>query len=316
LTCAQAQTPNEAPAPAAVRAPSAGLVPPPDAPPIKNNPAGPYAVSIESDAALPTHTIYRPTDLAPFKGNKALPIISWGNGACANVGTLFKVFLTQIASHGYIAISIGPKDAPLPAFATGARASGAPATPAAPMAFTKDEQMIDAIDWAVKENARKGSPYYKHLDPNKIAMMGQSCGGLQTIAASSDPRVKTSVVWNSGTFPEDGKSPGANLSGARKASLAKFHAPVAYINGGPADIAYANSEDDFKRITVPIFKGSMNVGHGGTYSHPGAGWFGEVGVAWLDWQLKGDKNAAKYFEGADCSLCTNPLWKVEKKNIR
>jgi dienelactone hydrolase len=314
--CAHAQTPADTSA-TATRAPSASLVPPPDAPPIKNNPPGPYEVVIESDPALPTHTIYRPADLSSFKGKQALPIISWGNGACANAGTLFKVFLTQVASHGYIAISIGPKDAPLPAFATGARANGAtPSTPPAPMAFSKDAQMIDAIDWAVHENARKGSPYYQHLDPKKIAVMGQSCGGLQTIAASSDPRVKTSVVWNSGTFPEDGKSPGANLSNARKASLAKFHAPVAYFNGGPADIAYANSEDDFKRITVPVFKGSMNVGHGGTYSHPGGGWFGEVGVAWLDWQLKGDKNAAKYFAGADCALCTNPLWKIEKKNMK
>ena len=325
LAGAQAQTPNpaasETPATAApARAPSASLVAPPDAPPAKNNPAGPYQVTIESDPSLPTHTIYRPTDLSSFKGKKALPIISWGNGACANAGTLFQVFLTQVASHGYMAISIGPKDAPLPAFATGARptaaAGAAPAAAPVPVAFSKDEQIIDAINWAVKENDRKGSAYYKHLDPKKIAVMGQSCGGLQTIAASSDPRVKTSIVWNSGTFAEDGKSPGANLSGARKSSLAKFHAPVAYINGGPSDVAYSNTEDDFKRITVPVFKGSMNVGHGGTFRHPGAGWFGEVGVAWLDWQLKGDKQAAKYFDGKDCMLCTNPLWTVEKKNMR
>jgi dienelactone hydrolase len=276
-------------------------------------------VTIESDPALPTHTIYRPTDLSTFKGSKALPIISWGNGACANAGTLFKVFLTQIASHGYIAISIGPKDAPLPAFATGAaRTPGAtPPAPAAMVAFTKDSQMIDAIDWAVKENARKDSPYYKHLDPNKIAVMGQSCGGLQTIASSSDPRVKTSVIWNSGVFPDSGNSPGAKLSSATKASLDKFHGPVAYFIGGPTDVAYANAEDDFKRISkVPVFKGNLHVGHGGTYSHPGGGWFGEVGVAWLDWQLKGNKQAAKYFEGPDCVLCTNPIWSVEKKNIR
>ena len=38
-------------------------------------------------------------------------------------------------------------------------------------------------------------------------------------------------------------------------------------------------------------------------------------VAWLDWQLKGDKDAAKYFVGADCLLCTNPIWEVAKKNL-
>src|SRR5690349_6700753 len=103
--------------------PSASLRPPLDAPPVKNNPPGPYAVTIESDPGLPTHTVYRPTDLKPFTGSKRLPIVSWGNGACSNAGQLFKVFLTQIASHGYLVISIGPKDAPLPAFAGGGQAN-------------------------------------------------------------------------------------------------------------------------------------------------------------------------------------------------
>jgi len=323
---AQSQTTNattnattDAPTP---RAPSASLAAPPDAPPIKNTPPGPFEVTVESEPSLPTHTVYRPTDLSSFKGSRKLPIVSWGNGACANVGTLFKGFLTQVASHGYLAISIGPKDAPLPAFATGARSSSAtPATPSAPrpppVASSRDQQLLDAIDWAVKENARKCSPYFKRLDTKKIAVMGQSCGGLQTIAVSGDPRVKTSVIWNSGVFPETGNSPGARLSGAKKESLTQFHAPVAYFNGGPTDVAYANAEDDFKRIdTVPVFKGELNVGHGGTFSHPGAGWFGEVGVAWLNWQLKGDKRAATYFVGNECALCTSPIWKIEKKNLR
>jgi hypothetical protein len=89
VACAVAQTP------AATPAPSASLRPPPDAPPVKENPPGSYAVTIESDPGLPTHTIYRPADLASFVGGKKLPIISWGNGACANAGTLFKVFLSD-----------------------------------------------------------------------------------------------------------------------------------------------------------------------------------------------------------------------------
>jgi len=321
---------QEQPSPANPQiAPSASLRPPADAPPAKNTPPGPYTVAVESDTSLPTHTIYRPADLSPFTGRNKLPIVSWGNGACANAGTLFQVFLTQIASHGYLAISIGPKDAPLPAFASGARPSApsantASSTPAAetaaprPMtAASRDEQLIDAINWAVKENDRKDSPYYGHLDTNKIAVMGQSCGGLQAIAVSSDPRIKTSVIWNSGVFSETGNSVGARLSGASKASLDKFHAPVAYFIGGPSDIAFANAEDDFKRIAkVPVFKANANVGHGGTFRHQGAGWFGEVGVAWLDWQLKGNKQAGKYFLGVDCSLCTDPIWKVEKKNMQ
>ncbi len=297
--------------------PRASLAVPPDAPPPKDNPPGPYDVVVEADPSLPTHTIYRPSDLTQFGGERALPIVSWGNGACANTGTLFQVFLKQVASHGYLAISIGPKDAPLPAFARGAngQAPQRNETARAPLPQSRDEQLIHAIDWALKENARAGSAYYQRLDPERIAVMGQSCGGLQTIAVSSDPRIKTSVIWNSGTFAEGGDSMAMSLSKARKSDLAKLHAPVAYFVGGPTDIAYPQAEDDFKRIRVPVFKGNLNVGHGGTFRHPGAGWYGEVGVAWLDWQLKGDSAAAKYFVGEDCVLCTHPHWQVEKKGI-
>jgi hypothetical protein len=296
--------------------PALALAPPADAPPPKDNPPGPFAVSVESNPGLPTHTIYRPTDLTPFTGKNALPIVSWGNGACANAGTLFEVFLKQVASHGYLAISIGPKDAPLPAFAANRGAPSPVEAARAPLPQSRDEQMTDAIDWAVKENARKDSPYYQHLNTGRIAVMGQSCGGLQTIVASSDPRITTSVLWNSGTFPADGKSPALSLSRAKKEDLQKLHAPVAYFIGGPTDVAYPNAEDDFKRITkVPVFKGNMNVGHGGTFRHPGAGWFGEVGVAWLNWQLKDDAKSASYFKGKDCLLCNNELWKIERKGI-
>ena len=311
---ALAQTTTPAPVTA-----STSLAMPKDAPPVHPAAPGPYKVTIEFNAAIPKHTIYRPADLASFTGSKRLPIIAWGNGACSNAGLLFETFLTNVASHGYMIIVSGEKDAPLPAFAR--RSAGDP--PPAPTAgrplilpsMTKDEDMQTALNWAVAETAKKDSAFYKKLNPGKIAVMGQSCGGLQAIANSGDPRVKTTIVWNSGTFP-DGAMPMA-LSGASKARLAKFHAPVAYINGGPADLAYANSVDDVSRIqNVPVFHGWINVGHGGTYNQPGGGWFGTVGVAWLDWRLKGDKQAAKMFAGPDCTLCTDPVWHVEKKNMK
>ena len=41
-----------------------------------------------------------------------LPIIAWGNGGCANNGLSHRNFLMEIASHGYLAIAIGPPIAP------------------------------------------------------------------------------------------------------------------------------------------------------------------------------------------------------------
>lgn len=302
---------------------SSSLAPPPNAPPPKPQAPGPYKVTIEANPGLMTHTIYRPENLSAFGGSKKLPIVAWGNGACSNAGLLFSTFLGHIASHGYVAIASGPRDAPLPAFAR--QRPGQAATPAPnsgiASAMTKDEDLIKAIDWAIAENGRQGSPYYGKLDPTKVAVMGQSCGGLQATAVAGDPRIKTVVIWNSGVFINANQvapngSPARSLSGATKDSLKRFHAPVAYFLGGPTDSAYPNGSDDFAKITtVPAFLGSINSGHGGTYSDPGGGRFGEVGVKWLDWRLKGDERAGRYFSGENCGLCRNPIWEVKRKNM-
>jgi len=280
---------------------------------------GPYKATMVADPSLPTHTIYRPRDLAPFATSR-LPVIVWGNGACANVGNRFRYFLTEIASHGYFAIAIGPIG---PAYLEGQASLLPPGTPppttppATPSGEqpSKASQLIDAMNWATAQNADKASPYYGKLDVGKIAVMGQSCGGLQAILASADPRTTTSVIWNSGTFPEG--RPVLIGADATKASLSRFHAPVAYISGDESDIAFANSEDDFARITqVPAFRAyAKGVGHTGTYRTPNGGMFSTVAVAWLDWQLKGDAKGAAWFKGSTCKLCLDSQWVVKKKGI-
>jgi hypothetical protein len=272
-------------------------------------------VTIESEDNLPTHTVYRPANLAPFTGSKALPIISWGNGACSNAGLAFKDFLSTIVSYGFVVVVAGPKDTPLPDWSGGPKAAQDPSTPTGlPAPKTSDADLIKGIDWAVAENERKDSPFYHHLDAKKVAVMGQSCGGLMAIAASADPRVKTSVIWNSGTFPV-GSTFSLSMSSATKDSLKALHAPVAYINGGPTDVAYPNSVDDVQLIhQVPVFFAWASVGHGGTYRHPGGGRFAPVGVAWLEWRLNDDKTAAKEFQGKDCGLCKDPAWHVVRND--
>src|SRR5579872_6086273 len=69
--------------------------------------SGPYKAVMEMDARLPGYTIYRPKDVADL-GNAQLPIVLWGNGACANTGNLFQPFLTEISSYGYLVIALGP----------------------------------------------------------------------------------------------------------------------------------------------------------------------------------------------------------------
>ena len=123
--------------------------------------SGRYAAVMEMDASLVDHTIYRPADLSKVQGK--LPIVSFGNGGCINIGSAFKTLLGEVASYGYLAIATGPIG-PEPAFP-------GPRPPAAGVPFeqSKTESLVKAIDWAIAENARKGSPYYGRIDTTKIA---------------------------------------------------------------------------------------------------------------------------------------------------
>lgn len=280
---------------------------------------GPFPAILEQDPGLATHTVYRPQDLSKVKGK--LPIIAWGNGGCANNGLSHRNFLMEVASYGFLAIAIGPpralpgqgKQAPPPAAARGDAKQAPPAAPA-----TKSSQLLDAVNWAIAENGHPGSIYQGKLDPSKIAVMGMSCGGIQSLAVATDPRVKLVGIWNSGLLNAP-NGPGAPaMEDVRKDQLDKLHSPIFYINGDRTDIAYENAMDDYKRITkVPAIQlWRDGVGHGGTYSQPNGGEFAKVAVAMLKWQFMGDKEAKKMFIGSDCGFCQDPKWHVDTKGIK
>lgn len=297
---------------------------------------GPFPAILEMDPGLPTHTLYRPKDMAALAG-RPLPLVVWANGACINVGNRFRHFLSEIASHGFLVLAIGPIG-PLAAEsgASGSQHRGPPAagSPAAEVAAgrasapqldgkplipsdTLARQMVDAIDWALTENARAGSRWHGRIADRRIAVMGQSCGGLQALDAARDPRVSTLGVWNSGLFADDRRTWGIAASQATKAGLGALRLPTLYVTGEPSEVAFQNAEDDFQRIDqAPVFRAwREGTGHSGTYREPQGGAYGRVAVAWLRWQLQGDAAAAGQFRGKDCGLCREPGWHVKKKRI-
>lgn len=268
---------------------------------IEDGGTGPYKTVMVSDESLATHTVFRPKDLGNLGNNAKLPLVAWGNGACANSPWEHVNFLSEIASYGYLVVAIGP----MPAEGQKGAAGGP----------TRSPLLTDAMNWAIAQNTDKTSQYYHKIDTNKIAIAGMSCGGLQALEIAPDPRISTVMICNSGLFtnPATGRSGMPNLS---KDQLAKLHTPTIYILGGEKDIAYKNGMDDVQRINhVPIFAANLDVGHGGTYAKPHGGEFAKVATAWLQWQLRADKEAAKMFVGDPCGLARTDGWKVEKKNI-
>lgn len=326
---APAQTPR-APAPEEF-APASP--PPPYVAPHVPQGSGPHRAVMLVEPSLPTHTVYRPADLAAL-GARKLPVIAWGNGACVALGNRFRYFLSEIASHGFMAIAVGPVGPAEAEFVRSVRGKPSPNSPAGLMAaaglidveklapgilpapFSTAAELTQAIDWASVENKRPGSPYFGRLDLDRVAVMGQSCGGVQAIAAAFDPRVKTLGVWNSGLFDNDRRPFEIAAAPVTKAHLKLMKLPTIYVTGEPSEVAFKNADDDFARLEAPVFRAwREKTGHGGTYREPDGGAYGRVAVDWLRWQLQGDAEAARSFVGAGCRLCTDAAWHVKKKGI-
>ena len=260
--------------------------------------SGPYPAIAESRAELPRHTVYRPVDLP----RASMPLYVWGNGGCSANGLAHAAYLRQIASQGYVIVALGTPGG-------GAAAAADSATDP-----TQASQMIEAIEWAERETAREGSAFYRRIDVAKIAVGGHSCGGLQALSVSHDPRIDTTLVLDSGIYNQPGT--GRSRIKVEKSQLTRLHSAVLYLLGGPSDIAYPNATDDVARIDrVPVFFGSLPVGHGGTFSAPDGGDWARVSARWLDWQLKADADASRDFLGQDCRLCKDTRWTVVQKQL-
>ena len=266
---------------------------------VEDGGTGDYKAIMKEDPTLPEHTIFVPQDLSAFSQSKPLPVLVWGNGACANSPWEHMNYLNEIASHGYIVLATGI----IPM--TDEWYKG-------PM--SRSEQQIESIDWIIAQNADPASPYYNKIDVKSICVAGMSCGGLQTLFNCADPRIKALMICNSGLFNQQNANQAVGgMPMPPKEKLKEIHTPIIYILGGKEDIAYENGMDDFHRIShVPACAANFPVGHGGTYRQPHGGEFSIVSLAWLDWQLKNDKEAAKMFKGKDYGLQKREGWTLER----
>lgn len=269
---------------------------------------------METDSSLPNHVIYRPSGVT-----RSMPIVTWGNGGCAAVGNRYRRFLTDLASRGILVIAVGQiGDA---RYETDHDAE--PYMPTGPIKFdgpgpSESAELTRAIDWAVAQNRSRGGQYSGRLDTRHIAAMGHSCGGLQALAVTAaDPRITTAVILNSGVWSiGPGGLPGARVT---KADLARIKVPVAYLSGDASDGAHPNSQDDFNRLRAApaIWAYRAGVGHTAQYwAAPDDDEYVRVAGAWLQWQLLGDRKAAKVFRGPDCTLCRDGKWTLERRAVR
>jgi dienelactone hydrolase len=216
-------------------------------------------------------------------------------GACStdatSSGGVFSEMLREMASHGILVVvdaTIG---------GTGTTSTNGTAA-----------GLIKGMDWAEAENERPCSKYYHKLNTKKIATSGQSCGGMNAISAATDPRVAVAIPFNSGLFSRD------------TALYGKLHTPMAIIDSGPDDIAYANGKADFEAINnIPImfanYEFNSSFAHNAGFTNQdNSGVFGVLAISWLNWWLFDDMGPTGkgYFVGDSCGVCST-MWDIQWK---
>ena len=295
--------------------------------------SGPYKATLSEDKGLSAHVVYAPADLSKL-GARTLPVVLWANGSCLYAGNRYRQFLTEVASHGYLAIAggpmgaveleVGPQSNPAPrqggAGAAGGGRGGrggdgqaAPPAAAAPAANRVTVALMkEAVDWAVKQNSDGASRFNGRLDLTHIVSMGHSCGGgVAAQLATEEPRINGVGIWFSGI----------GLVGARgsdPASIQQIKGPVLLITGEEAlDTAFPAGKTTHERIAhLPLFYGWQDkLQHIGTFGARNGGDIGVLAVNWLEWTTRNDSKAGRMFKGPNCTLCKDATWHIQKKRI-
>ena len=151
---------------------------------IDNGGTGNYRAVIVSEKTLPDFTVYRPRNVkAAARREGLLPLLIWCNGACSDNSKGYERMLNEMASHGYLVVAIGKMKVN-----DDDREDGG----------SNEKQVVEAINWVVKQVGTKTSDYYKAIDVNNVAAAGHSCGGAQAIANCANTRMKTLLIMNAG----------------------------------------------------------------------------------------------------------------------
>ena len=175
---------------------------------------------------------------------------------------------------------------------------------------TNPKQLLQALDWLTDQNANPESEYYHCIDLDKVAVMGQSCGGALALGVIHDPRIGTAIILNSGIAD-------MSMQGVDKRQLANIRCPMLYIVGGDEDMATPNGTMDFKRIeNVPVaLLNTVVDGHEGSYYETHGGLYAVAVCKWLDWQFKGQIANAAFFLDENVLNLTCPGWTTVSKNF-
>lgn len=242
--------------------------------------AGPYTPVEEVVTGPPMCTIFRPSVLG--EGGRKHPIILWASGITLDP-TWYRGLLRHFASHGFVVAAADTSR-------VGTAANG--------------QNLLACLQYVESQNA-PGGAYANKLNIYRVGAAGHSAGGAGVIMAGRDPRITA-------TAPVQ---PGAGLfSGADPAAPGQQNGPM-FLSSGELDtqVSYSHVQSVYTNANVPIFWGHrLGSGHNDPlFDAPS---YRRPLTAWFRFNLMLDVPAGTLFYGANCQLCVNPVWVVQRKN--
>jgi hypothetical protein len=212
------------------------------------------------------YSIYYPAIMPEGK----LPIITWGNGTCAQPEG-YGALLRYVVSYGYFIVAANNRSVGQ----TDGKSGKMP--------------MSRALDFAFALNDDMSSPFYQKLDTTNVGAMGHSQGGMATITAAGDDRVKSVIIWNGG-------------NGAKKPWLS-VSADLDVFTTSPADMDSTSKSQPpsaWLYYHNPAGMGGIR-GHLTLMMEPQR--VDQQAVAWWDMMLKGSADAKATFVDSTCKWC-------------
>lgn len=236
-----------------------------------NSPVAMELTTYPADLDRQLYTLLRP---ARLEEGKKYPVITWGNGTCAQP-RLYVELLTHLASHGFIVIATNWRWV----------AGGI--------------EMQRGLDFVLSENENAESPLFGKVDTAMLGASGHSQGSGATITVGADPRIVATVP----------------IQGAGAAGVAALHGPT-FLIAGELDVLVtpASIEAAFAAATVPAVYG-ISVGQDHLMPGLDPTPILEAVTGWFRTHLAADETARALFYGAECRLCSDPAWRIERRNL-
>jgi hypothetical protein len=252
---------------------------------IKYTAAGPNSitsVTVRNATGGDLYKIYYPAQLP-----SACPVVTWGNGSGQSPADYQKVF-EHLASWGYIVIDNYD----------GSTAPGS--------------TIVASAQYLVSENGNPASIFYQKVDVDHIAAAGHSQGGVGVVnartKAANGSLIKTIVPMH--------MSP--NLSGALTYNTANVDVPIFFVSGTDDGLFSPLQVSQTAYNNVPANVPAMMGLRVGAYHDAVKDSEREWGylTAWLEYQLKGSRDAAQAFTGSSAEILANPNWQnAAHKNL-